>query len=637
MVRRIVLLAIFMLSLAACNQAADVSDDDMEPAPAVATTTPIPEIEDASPTTAPTNSPPANPALDVTATAVPETRPENSLDAFYEVVLRDILHRDPEFATGVGLPAEMGLAAHDQLTDESAAFQAETYDLLAAHLETLRRYDSIGQSEEQVVSTAILAWYLEDVLRQRPYQDYGYRLSPVFGLPWQFPNLMTTEHPLTDLADAEAYVNRLNQFAAKADQILAGLQTADELGVRPPQWMLNWTIGEMQETIAGSASSTLFYRHLADTLPELDDISGPEKERLLAEAETAVAQSVIPGYQKLIDFMQDELSRADNRGSALYHPDGAAYYQTQLQHHTTTDLSAEEIHEIGLAEVARIQGEMREILAELGYDIDQPLAQLMPQVDRDSGTLRGESEIVAEYERLIAEAETAVAPYFGRLPTTELVVDTIPSGTAYYLTPALDGSRPGIFYAVVGGGPQSRLRLPTTTYHEAVPGHHFQIALQGELENVPTFRKVFLFTAYTEGWALYAEQLAAEIGLYDDDPYGNLGRLQMELFRAARLVVDTGIHAKGWSYQEAVDYMVENTGLPAPWVEFEVSRYTLWPGQATSYKIGQLKINELRDLARQELGDDFDLQEFHTVILQNGAMPLSVLETVVRDYIETTR
>lgn len=598
----------------------------------------------------PSNTPQATPSTPpepereepIEPTAVPQTEPATTtdgltLDQFYEVALQDILLRDPEFATGVSLPAEVGLANHDLLTDVSAAFTSETYDLLASHLETLQRYDAAEQSPEQRISSAILAWHLEDVMRQRPYEHYAYRMSPVFGLPWQFPNLMTTEHPLTNLEEAEAYISRLNQFSTKADQVVAGLQAAEDEGVLPPQWMLNWVIGDIQGTIGGSAKSTVFYQHFAAALADLDNISAEDKDRLLAEAETAVNQSIIPGYQTLINFMQDQISRANNNGGALHHPDGQAYYQTQLQHHTTTDLTADEIHEIGLAEVARIQGEMAEILVELGYDTDLPLPQVMQQVDRDAGTLRGETEVVGEYERLIAEAETAVAPYFDILPETELVVDTIPSGTAYYLTPALDGSRPGIFYAVVGGGPQSKLRIPTTTYHEAVPGHHFQIALQSEREDVPTFRKILLFTAYTEGWALYAEQLAAEIGLYEDDPYGNLGRLQMELFRAARLVVDTGIHAKGWSYQEAVDYMVENTGLPPQWVQFEVSRYTLWPGQATSYKIGQIKMNELRDLAMHELGDDFDLREFHNVVLQNGAMPLSILEMVVLDYIEANK
>lgn len=609
-----------LLSLAACAQPAGMGVQEITALP---TDTAV-----SSSSIPPTPSP---------TTAVSEPLAQPALDEFYETVLRDILLRDPEYTTGVGLPAEIALPVHDQLTNESAAYEAETYELLAAHLATLQSYDWNKQTDEQRISTATLAWYLEDVLRQRPYQHYDYRMNPIFGFPFHFPNLMTGEHPLTNLEEAEAYVSRLQQFATKADQLVEGLQLAEDQGVLPPQWMLNWVIGDLQGTISGPAERIVFYQHFADALAGLDNISAADKERLLAEAETAVSQSIIPGYEKIITFMQGQVSRSNNRGGALHHPDGAAYYQTQLQHHTTTDLTADEIHEIGLTEVARIQAEMRPILTDLGYDADAPLGEVMAQAGRDSGTLTGEAAVLAEYERLIAEAETAVLPYFDILPQAELVVDTIPSGTAYYLTPALDGSRPGIFYAVVGNGAQSRLRIPTTTYHEAIPGHHFQIALQSELEDVPTFRKVFLYTAYAEGWGLYAEQLAAEIGLYEDDPYGNLGRLQMELFRTARLVVDTGIHAQGWTHQEAVDYMVENTGLPQEWVEFEVSRYTLWPGQATSYKIGQLKINELRDLAQAELGDNFDLREFHNVILQNGAVPLPVLEMVVLDYIEDNR
>ena len=594
--------------------------------------------EQAAPTARPATATP--PPLATTATtSLEETAAADlPIDEFYRQVLVDLLQRNPEYATGVGLPSLVGTAVNAQLTDESPEFQAETLALLEAHLATLRTYDPAEQTSAQQLSTAVLDWYLSDLIRREAFAYHRYRLNPLFGLSWEFPNLMLTEQPLTTQADAEAYIARLNQFSDKADEVITNLEIGEAQGVLPPQWMFGVVINDLQNSIAGPPNRLELYTHFAETVATFPDLTPDEEAALLQAAETAVAESVVPGYQRLIAFLRDQSSRADNQNGAWKHPDGQRYYQIELQHHTTTDLTADEIHEIGLAEVARIQAEMHSRLEALGYDTTAGWPELMREVDRDSGSFVATPEnVIAEYEALIAEAEAVVSPHFDLLPEAELEMDTIPGGTAYYLPPALDGSRPGVFYAPAGGGTQSRLRLPTTAYHEAIPGHHFQIALQGELGGLPTFRNIFRFTAYSEGWGLYAEQLAAELGLYEDNPYGDIGRLQMELFRAARLVVDTGIHAQGWTRQEAIDYMVENTGLHPQWVQFEVNRYIVWPGQATSYKIGQLKINELRDLAQAELGEAFDMRQFHNVILQNGALPLSVLEEVVLAYIEDTR
>jgi uncharacterized protein (DUF885 family) len=293
-------------------------------------------------------------------------------------------------------------------------------------------------------------------------------------------------------------------------------------------------------------------------------------------------------------------------------------------------LSPDEIHELGLQEVDRIQAEMRVIFEQLGYPENESLSSLFGRVLSDSGLLYSQ-DIVAGYEAIIREADQKVGAVFDLRPKAEVVVIGVPQG-GYYIGPARDGSRPGAFYATQTGS-ETRFSMPSLAYHEAIPGHHFQIAIAQELD-LPGFRTAVGSTAYIEGWALYAELLAYELGFYKDDPYGNLGRLQMELFRAARLVVDTGIHAKGWNYDQGVEYMLENTGLPPGQVQFEVSRYITWPGQATAYKIGMLKILELRQLAMEQLGDRFDLKEFHNVVLGNGGMPLEVLERVVQDYID---
>jgi uncharacterized protein (DUF885 family) len=272
---------------------------------------------------------------------------------------------------------------------------------------------------------------------------------------------------------------------------------------------------------------------------------------------------------------------------------------------------------------------MRAVFDELGYPQDAGLPVLIGRVVQDSGTLYGD-DVAAGYEAIIAAAGEKVGLAFDLRPTAEVVVQAGPAGD-YYNPPAVDGSRPGVFYARVTGSTE-RFAMPTLAYHETIPGHHYQIAIAQELP-LPLLRKDLGFMAYTEGWALYAEQLAYEIGLYQDDPYGNIGRLQAEAFRAARLVVDTGLHAKKWSYDRAVEFMIENTGLPRDMVETEVARYIVWPGQATAYKIGMLKILELRQRAMDALGDRFDLKAFHNIVLSNGSLPLGILDRVVDDWI----
>jgi uncharacterized protein (DUF885 family) len=307
-----------------------------------------------------------------------------------------------------------------------------------------------------------------------------------------------------------------------------------------------------------------------------------------------------------------------------------------LRHHTTTELTADDIHTLGLEEVARIQAEMETRFSALGITgVD--LAAKMNQVARLSG-FANKQTIADAYHALIEEADRNLAPLFDLRPEVgvEVVPVEQPSGAgAYYVEPALDGSRPGSFYVNLAGGPAPLYTMPTLAYHETIPGHHFQIAIQQRLTDIPAFRIGSRPTAYVEGWALYAEQLAWEAGFYDDDPYGDLGRLQSELFRAARLVVDTGIHAQGWSREQAIAYMVENIGYPEATVTSEVERYFVWPGQATAYKIGMISILALRQRARDALGDSFDIKEFHNVILKNGAMPLNILERVVDDYIRS--
>jgi uncharacterized protein (DUF885 family) len=373
-----------------------------------------------------------------------------------------------------------------------------------------------------------------------------------------------------------------------------------------------------------------------------------EQERIAQSARAAIVETVYPAYQRLIDHFVALDAKVDGNYGAWSLPDGDAYYRLALRLMTTTDYEPQYIHELGLSEVDRIQGEILDILQNEGWDVSRGFTAAIGELAdhprfyySDSG--EGRDQILADYRTLIDEVESKMEPWFGTIPEAQVEVKRVPefkektSPGAYYQPAAMDGSRPGMFYANlydIKATPKYGMR--TLTYHEAVPGHHYQLSVQREQEDLPFFRRLIPFPAYSEGWALYAERVAWEMGLLED-PYDNIGRLQAELFRAVRLVVDTGIHAMHWSREEAIDYMLANTGMAESDVVAEIERYFVMPGQATAYKVGMTKILELRALAERELGDRFDIREFHDVLLLGGSMPLDILEQRVRAWIEDVR
>ena len=571
-----------------------------------------------------------------TPTPQPPTAAKPPINQYFDTVLKTMMAREPEAATAYALADVYQLPSNSQLNNESPAYRAESYQILTDLLDGLRQYDAAQLSADEQVSQAILEWYLDDIVRREPFAYHDYVISPFFGAHASIYRHLLSEHPLDDLAGAEAYTQRLQQFDVKFAQLIESAEFAHDQGIIPPlsgvrnvRGQLNWMMSSGYPELAD---------HLINALGEIDNLTAAQRSELIEAAQTAVDEVAIPALREIDAFMAKVEADADDRVGAWKHPDGDVYYAAALRHHTTTDLTADEIHQIGLDEVARISAEIESRFNQLGYP-DDTLSNNIRRVEQDGGTLSlvgdaARNAVLAEYAHLIDEAESAVVDYFDLLPEAELTVAFDSGGGTFYLPPATDGSRPGTFFLGTFEQEHARYRMPTLAYHEGIPGHHFQIALQQELDDLPRFRNVFNFTSYAEGWALYAEYLAAEVGLYEDDIYGDIGRLQWELFRAARLVVDTGIHAKQWGRQEAADYMTVTTGFPRGMVQSEVDRYIAWPGQATAYKIGQLKILELRDRAETELGDGFDLREFHNVILQNGAMPLTVLEQVVDAYIE---
>lgn len=553
-----------------------------------------------------------------------------NIDEFLEASYHRLLLRNPELITELGLAEAFGVG-NDQLTDISDKYIRETQQLEAAILDLLNQYDRGALTPEQRLSADIYAWYLADRVCGHEFMYNDYPLSPVTNSAHnQLVHFFTQIHPVTNRQDAEDYVTRLSQVDTKWGQLQEGLRLREEAGVVLPRFIIQWVQSDLRAIAESDPRSTPFYTAFEEKVNGLPELSDADRQALLQAAEREISESVIPAYQMLVDYLEHQKSIATTDDGVWKFPNGEEYYAHALRHHTTTNLTAAEIHQIGLDEVARIQAEMRVLFDELGFSQDESLTALFGRVTRDSGTLY-DDEIVAGYEAIIAEIDQNLDAAFDLRPRADVIVIGGPRG-GYYVPPAVDDSRPGAFYASTVGA-QPKFSMPSLAYHEAIPGHHLQIAIAQELD-LPSVRKGVRFTAYAEGWALYAERLAWEMGFYEDDPYGNLGRLQYEAWRAVRLVVDTGIHAQGWTYDQAVRYMRENTGLPQSAVEYEIARYITWPGQSTAYKIGMLKILELRQRAMDQLGDRFDLKKFHTLVLSNGSMPLAILEQVVQEYIE---
>lgn len=550
-------------------------------------------------------------------------------DAFFDESYKRLLLRNPEYVTTLGLTRSFGIG-NDRLTDLSAGYQRETQGLERAILELLRRYDRARLTPAQRLTADVYDWYLDDRVRGQAFAYDDYLLNPtVFSVHNDLLQFFSDIHPVRTAQEARDYVTRLSQVKTKYEQVIAGLQLREQAGVVLPRFLIPVVVSDLR-TIADASPRGPFYTAFAGKVNALSDLGDAEKQALLADAEREIAASVIPAYKALVEYLERQQAVATNDAGIWKLPDGAAYYAYLLRHHTTTNLTADQIHELGKRELQRIHGEMRQTFGALGYDTTQGLPTLYNRLAQDGGMVSG-GQIVATYERLIRGAEEPLSAVFDQKPGARVIVIGGPTG-GYYTPPAIDGSRPGAFYAQATGV-VPKYTMASLAYHEAVPGHHFQLAIAQEL-NLPILRRDMGFTGHIEGWALYAERLAKEMELYADDPYGDLGRLQMEAFRAARLVVDTGLHANRWSFDQAVDYMVENTGRPRAAMQAEVARYVSIPGQATAYYVGFLKVLELRERAQNALGNRFDLKEFHNVLLANGTVPLDVLEQLVDAYIQ---
>jgi uncharacterized protein (DUF885 family) len=558
-------------------------------------------------------------------------------DEFLEQSYRQLQLRDPDALVVDRLADEYGVP-NDQFTDMSDGYVRETQQLETAILDLLRTYDRSTLSPKQQLSYDVYEWTLDDRVRghQFTYYDYPVNSLTIWGKQNWIIDFMVNHQPVTSKQEAADYVARLSQLDTWVEQLLAGLKLREQAGVVPPRYVIEESRsqleGHLHQQRPGSfdVEAIELYASFREKLDQVEAIRAGEKEDLLDVARAEIEQTVIPAFLKLRDYLA-YLETVATRTSGVWRlPEGEAYYAYLLRHETSTDLSPEEVHELGLSEVARIQAEMRAAGAEMGYPQDVSLADLEERLATESNQLEGEA-LLAELGRLIAEAEQATSDFFGLLPEAELIIQPEPfgSGIGYYMPPPLAGSGPGTLRTNLEL-PMPEHLIPSYVFHETVPGHHLQGALARELD-LPMFRRELELNGYLEGWAVYAEHLAWEMGLYEEDPQGNLGRLSFELSRAARLVLDTGIHAKGWSRQEAADYYEAATGRPAS--PSAMDRYVILPGQGCGYTIGLLKILELRHQAMDQLGSAFDIRAFHDLILGHGPLPLEILERVVEDWI----
>ena len=564
---------------------------------------------------------------------------------FYERVFIEFGAQDPQMLSSMRmLPSWMDWYS-DDLTDQSLAHEKKMQAKLKADLATLQKYDRASMNEADALNYDMLEYFLTLQADGEKYSHHNYPLNQLFGIQNEFPTFMATQHPVESAKDAENYLARLDKVPTMVDQVMEGLLVREQEKIIPPTFVVEKVLKEMRAFVATDPKQNILYSSLQDKFSELKDsqISKEQQDRLLGETEVAIRDKVYPAYAKFINYYQQLLPKTTGNNGVWALPDGDAFYAYSVKMHTTTDMTPEQVHQLGLSEVARIEAEMNTILVAEGLTEGtvgariQEIAirpdQLYPDTDA------GRAEIINSFQEIINEINIGLDPYFNNRPKVGVIVERVPefrektAPGAYYNPPAFDGSRPGVFYINLRNTAEvAKFGMRTLAYHEGIPGHHFQIALQQELTGVPTFRKVLPFTAFAEGWALYSERLAWEAG-FQKDPLDNLGRLQAEMFRAVRLVVDTGMHYKHWTREQSIEYMLEKTGMPETDVTAEIERYLVMPGQALAYKVGMNKILELREKAKIELGNKFDIKAFHDVVLTGGSMPMALLEKRVDEWI----
>ena len=553
----------------------------------------------------------------------------------------------PEAMTYLGIIDQFNFITKHQskLSVYGLEDQAEDLADMKKSRAILERYDDSKLTKQQRISKNVALFDLDNKIKQEeefPFHDYP--LNQIGGIHLNMVQFMTDVHPIRSKNEAKAYIDRLNMLDDVFGSTIESLNAQRDAGIFPPRFVFDHVIRQLNELINADQNPIrdVFERKINE--PELG-FSDKFKAELINDLNLAMEESVNPSFQLLLDFMIETLPMADPNDGVWSLPNGDEFYALRLKVYTTTDYSAEDIHNIGLSEVDRISKRMQDILSELGYGDNLNVGEMMNQLNEDPQFLYADTPdrktiVIKDYSDIVEETWMAAADSFHRMPASKVEVRAVPEYSeeneagGYYMSPALDGSRPGVFYANLYDIKQTpTYSMRALAFHEAIPGHHLQNALNLENEDLTLYRRFGYYTsAFGEGWALYSERLSVELGMAKT-LFDELGVLQSELFRSVRLVVDTGLHYKRWTREEAMDYMKKTTGMSDAEVVSEIERYIVWPGQACSYKVGMIKILDLRERAKDQMGDSFDIRDFHSAVLDHGEPPLFIVEELVDEMI----
>ena len=577
----------------------------------------------------------------ISAAPIAAATESTRLAEFFQQSFDDDVANSPVWQSYLGIKDD-----YDKWDDMSdAAAQAEI-DNITLRIAQAKQFDISQLNAQEQLSLEI---YQQDIQRQLAndaFRHHTYIMHQFRAAHTFVPSFLINIHRISDVSDADAYIQRLHGVDSMFDQVIDQLRIREKLGVYPPKWAYDQMIQASHNVISGtpfteSATDSTIYADFVQKITALG-LSNAEQAGYMSKLNTALTQSVQPAYEKLIaELIKQRLLSPEGDGVWRL-PEGDKWYQNRLEWFTTTTLNAEEVHQIGIENVERIHNAMRGIMQQVNFTGTLPeffeFMRTDPQFyypDSD----QGREDYMADAKAYIDTMEAKIPEYFGLTPEARMVVKRVEAfreksaGKAFYQSPAIDGSRPGIYYAnLYDMSAMPTYQMEALAYHEGIPGHHMQRAITQELKGIPDFQKYASFTAYTEGWGLYTEELGKDMGFYQD-PYSDFGRLAMELWRACRLVVDTGLHAKRWSREEAIEYLVDNTPNARYDAVKAIERYIAMPGQATAYMIGKLKIMDLRDKSRTALGDKFDIRGFHDEVLKDGPVPLSLLENKIDAWI----
>jgi len=585
------------------------------------------------------------------AVSQPIVYPDSTkIEKLFDDYFREYIKLNPEEASQLGLPKDWGYyydrTSFNDVSDEGIE---ANYNLFKKYLDELKKIDTTKITGSQNIDRKILVWFLATQLEGEKFALHRYYIDHLTGAHSQLTNVLTEYHTIGDLPDAYDYLRRLEKIPLRLIQSIQQIDSQEKLGIRPPIFIIDRVITSMEDFKKPEPKENVLYADFKNKLTSLKDIDSSTSERLCHQAELSIKEKVYPAYDEFIKRLKVSVENSDSIPGVWKLPEGDNYYQYCLKSQTTSSITSEQLYQMGINEVKSLQDKARILLDSVGIKESPVYGEMMRQywTTWDSSAVKDKffypegpkkrEMILSDYKSLIATAQMRLSEAFSYIPKTKVTVEPVPeyrekSGLTSYEPASLDGKRKGVFYINMMNS-LAKPSMPSLTYHETIPGHHYQIALQQEFTQKRMFKNLLYFNGFVEGWAMYSEDLCAELG-WLPDVYSRIAELNSQLFRAVRIVVDAGIHYKRWSKKQTEKYMEDNLGWSS---DTEIDRYIVWPGQATCYTLGKLKIMELREKAKKELGPKFSLKNFHMMVLENGSLPLELLEEIVDDYVNRSK